>query len=553
MRGLYTKLAALGRDAKGAVSMLAAAGLVTVMAAGALAVDLGSVYYETRRLQGVADAAALSAAGNISTATTSAQAAITANNWSRTITPVVATGVWTPDPTRAVPNRFVGGSGSPNAARVTLTMDTPLYFGRVFGFQSIHVVRQATAARIDLASFSIGSRLAALNGGIANSLLSGLTGSSVSLSVADYNALLGADVDLLGFISALRTELALGAVSFDQVLSTTTTLPKVLSALQATLNAAGNTAAAVAVGKIAVSAPSGSVLPSALISLGQIGSQDHAASGTAINVNAYNTLTTLLQLSGGSRQVNLDLGASIPGLSSVSATVVFGDRVQNSPWIALTDKGTPIISTAQTRIYLQATALSSPALQLLGIGALRLPLYVELAAAQARLSSLTCSATGRSATLDVQPSIGHVSIAEINPASLSMMNSTPAENPAKIVTLPLITVTGSARVDLSSGGWQTVNFTTAEVDAQTTKTVSANGIVGAVATSLVSGLNLTINLLGLPISLSSITNLLKPLLSLMGPLLDGVLSSLFDLLGLHFGQADVRINGVRCGNAALVA
>jgi uncharacterized membrane protein len=36
------------------------------------------------------------------------------------------------------------------------------------------------------------------------------------------------------------------------------------------------------------------------------------------------------------------------------------------------------------------------------------------------------------------------------------------------------------------------------------------------------------------------------------PAVDGLIDSLTGLLGIHFGQSDVRINGVGCGVAALV-
>jgi uncharacterized membrane protein len=35
--------------------------------------------------------------------------------------------------------------------------------------------------------------------------------------------------------------------------------------------------------------------------------------------------------------------------------------------------------------------------------------------------------------------------------------------------------------------------------------------------------------------------------------LDSLVNGLSDLLGVRLGEADVRVNGVRCGGAALVA
>lgn len=523
------------------------------MMAAAVAVDLGSVFYESRRLQGVADAAALSAAGNIATATSAAQAAIGAANWGRTIVPTVVTGTWTADPTIAPAARFVAGGSSPNAARVTAVMDSPLYFGRMFGFSKVHLGRAATATRMDLASFSIGSRLASLDQGIANQLLGGLTGSSVTLTAADYNALASADLDLLGLVSALRTQLSLTVASYDKTLQTTTTLPTVLTATVNALNAAGQGAAATAVAKLVGNVSGTQITLSQIINLGAIGAQDHVLPGQSINVNALDLVKILLQTAGGSRQVQLDLAGAAPGLASVTATLAVGDPMASSPWIAVTKTGEPIVSTAQTRLYLDVSIGGSPALKLLGINAVRLPLYMEIAPAQAKLSSLSCSAGVRNATLQVQPSIGHVSIADVSTSSLRTMSTTPTENPAVIVDILGLKVTGSTRTDLNSSGWQSVPFSNAEIDSRATKTVSSSGVISGIAGSLVGKLVLTVNVGPIGVSSAVLTPLLQPILTTVGSLLDPVLSSLLNLLGIHLGQADVRVNGVRCGTAALVA
>ncbi|WP_204337686.1 hypothetical protein, partial [Klebsiella pneumoniae] len=65
-----------------------------------------------------------------------------------------------------------------------------LFFGAaILGKPQIDISRTATAASAQLASFSIGTRLLSLQGGVANSLLSALTGSQINLSVMDYNQL----------------------------------------------------------------------------------------------------------------------------------------------------------------------------------------------------------------------------------------------------------------------------------------------------------------------------------------------------------------------------
>lgn len=555
-----TLLRRLVHDARGGVALLAAASMTIAMAMAALAVDLGAVFHESRRLQGIADAAAMAAAGNLAAPTAAVKEAIDASGWDRIITPTIVTGRWSADASVAVPARFVSSSGTPNAARVSVAEDAPLYFGRVFGIASIHLGREATAARIDLASFSLGSRMATLDGGLANQLFGKLTGSTLTLIVADYDALLGADVDLLGFVAALRTQAAIGGGSFASVLAAQVTMPAALAAVANALDAAGKAAAALAVRKIA--AGSGA-MPAAsmgrLIDLGPLGAQDRANPGQAIGVSAYDLVHAMLELATPNRQVQLDLGAAVPGLARTTVTLAIGERMASSPWLAVTASGDPIVRTAQTRLYLEGNVGPSSALALLGVTAVRLPLYVELAEAQARLSSLTCGASQRGVTLQVLPSIGHAAIADVATGDLRTMTSVPPESDATFVGIGGIRVTGAARIDLSGNGWQTVPFTTAEVDAHATRTVTASGAVGALATSLLAKASLGATVAGTgplgPITVQSPATamLVKPLLDAAAPALDGLLARLTDLLGIHLGQADVRIDGVRCGSAALVA
>ncbi|MBE8335766.1 hypothetical protein IQA65_16970, partial [Leptospira borgpetersenii serovar Ballum] len=110
----------------------------------------------------------------------------------------------------------------PNAARVEVTAPAPLFFGRwILNRPSVTVRKTATAAipgGQPQAMFSIGSRLASLDGGLANALLSGLLGSNVSLTVMDYRALAGGRVNLLQFSDALATELGVTAGDYDALL-----------------------------------------------------------------------------------------------------------------------------------------------------------------------------------------------------------------------------------------------------------------------------------------------------------------------------------------------
>jgi len=542
---------------RGAVTVLGAAALVASLGCLAFAVDLGSIYFESRRLQGVVDAAALSAAANLNGARDAADAAVAANGWKGRYDMKVETGVYRPDAAVPVAQRFDGGDkGTPDSARVTITTDSPLFFGILAaGKRNVKIQRAATAARVKLASFSIGSRLAALQGGIGNALLGALTGSQVSLSVMDYEALLGADVDLLRFSDALRTGLDLKAATYDDVLNGKLTTGTALQALAGALDAGGSASAASAIRKLAASIPPATPLKlGQLIDLGPIGAQDHASSGQALNVNAFDLARAMLELANGSRQVQLNLGATIPGLADVTAKLSVGDRAAESPWLAVTDKNEPVVRTSQTRLYIEARIL--PAANTLGIASVRLPLYVELAEAQAKLSQIDCAGSSpRSVSLLVHPSIGHAAIADLYPADIGNHRIPLIERPAQIVAIPLVTVTGQARVDLTASNWTSVSFDANDIARRQVKTVSSNSLVQGIVLSLLTKLNLTPTIIG--ISLPGISGLVSSLvgntLSAAAPALDGVLNTLTDLLGIHLGQADVRVNGVRCGVPALVA
>lgn len=545
-------LAQLRAECSGAVTMIAASSLLASLGCLAFAVDLGSVYYQSRRLQGVADAAALSAASELDDPRTAADAAVRLNRWERPYDLTVVTGAYRPNTAVPADQRFAVTATDPDAARVTIQSDTPLFFAPVFGHNSARITRSATAARANLASFSIGSRLLALQGGVANALLSALTGSQINLSVMDYDALLSADVDLLAFTRALQTRLHLEAASYDQVLATSVSTGDAIQALAAGLDAGGSGTAAGALRKLAASTPGTARIElGTLLDLGPIGAQDHAASGQAIQVNTFDLLRGMLSLANGDRQVQLDLGANVPGLASVTAKLAVGDRMADSPWIAVTAKGEPIVRTAQTRLALDAQIL--PAVNLLGIARVHLPLFIELAEGEAKLDAINCRARRpQSVSLLARPAPGHIAIAEI-PADISDHRTPLAERPAAIVALPLITVSGQARVDLAGPGWQSVSFDADDIATHRIKTISSNSLVQGIVGSLVSKLDLKVTVGGIGLGVGPVGALVGNSLATAAPALDELVNTLTGLLGLHLGQADLRVNGVRCGVPALVA
>ncbi|HVP84819.1 MAG TPA: pilus assembly protein TadG-related protein [Rhizomicrobium sp.] len=547
------------RNKRGAISVITALSLTVLIAFTAGAVDFGNVFLHARQLQGMADLAAMAAANDLTHAQAAATATAQANNWDAPITTGVTTGIYQPVASIAVDKRFTpDNTTAKNAAQVTLKSSAPLYFASlILGRSSLSLTRTATAARAELASFSIGSRLLSLQGGIANSVLSALLGSSVNLSVMDYNALASAQVDLFQYSNAMKSRLNLQAASFNQTLSTKMTTADALGGIADVLNSNGHASAAHAMQTIADAAGNQKIEIGNLMDLGPYGDQDYLNpnGGSGVTVSALDLATAALGLAQGGHQVQFNLATGVPGLTKVTATLAIGQRPANSPWIAVTDKDDVIVRTAQARLYIDAQVAPAGS-ALSSVASIDVPIFVELASAQAKLSSMECGLTpaDNSVTLSVAPSIGQAAIASIDLSSFDDFETDETLGYAPLIKTALIQVTGFADAKLGGLSWQQVSFNGTDIAAGTVKTVKTNDRMQSLFTSLLGTLDLKVKLLGLGLGLGTgpVTSAVANSLSGVAAPLDGVVNSLTGLLGLGLGEADVRVNGVRCNAVALV-
>jgi uncharacterized membrane protein len=84
------------------------------------------------------------------------------------------------------------------------------------------------------------------------------------------------------------------------------------------------------------------------------------------------------------------------------------------------------------------------------------------------------------------------------------------------------------------------------------KTVATNDIANGLASSVLRNIDIRVNVLGLGLSAGLLTSTLGNTLSAAAPALDLVVNQVTALAGVHLGQADVRVDGVRCGTPVLV-
>ena len=528
---------------RASISITAAFGMTMLIGAAALAVDVGSLYLDRRKLQGIADAAALAAAGRPGEERVAAERIIAANCTCVIRIETLATGIYTADPARLAEARFAAGGASPNAVRITLAQDRPLFFGSFLAGRPDSIIRAtATGARRGYAAFSLGSRVAALNGGVANALLSGLTGSEVNLSVMDYSALASTDIDLLAFSEALRTEIDADVLTFGQTLDSQVTLPQVVSALAR----ASDGDAAPALERIADAALPRSLLPSRVIDLGPRASSIRVDAANPVKVNALSLLRTILLLGSANRQVDLSLASELPGGSGIDVALLIGEPPADSPLIAVTDTNDVVIRTAQVRLKID-TRVATP------LASVHIPLLAELGSASARITDIDCTPNSSAAvTLGVVTSPAMVAIGTVDDGDFADMRRPLAPAPARLVKLPLVSIDAQAETTLSDLAEKPVAFSRGEIDDGTVKTVSSSGLVAGAAQSLSEDMELDVKVLGLGLNLGSLTRVVGDTVALAAPVLDGVLGDLTGLLGLHVGQADTRINALRCGRARLV-
>lgn len=537
-------------DRTAASTLLVAFGMPVLLGMAAFAVDLGSAAIETRQLQGVADAAALAAAADPANAEAKARAAVDAAHWPRAVTLAVTTGGYTADASVAPGQRFIAGGAAADAVKVVLATPSPTYFARIFGQTSIPISRVAIAARLRFAAFSIGSRLASVNGGLVNGYLSALTGSSIGLSVADYNALAGADIDLFGFMDALKTGANLTAVDYQHVLDANVTSVQALNAAAATTSDAG---AAAALRTLAGQAGNRTITLGSLFELGSYADHSSGSAGL-VKLSALPLATALLQLAAPQRQVSFDAAAGVPGIAATHVTIAIGERPAQSPWVTITANGTPVIRTAQARVYLETTLGGTSLPGIAGLATIRLPLFVELASAEARLAGIDCGAgTSAGVTIEARPNPGKAAIAALDTSLLGNFNSAIPLSSAKLIDTALIDVNGSATIDTGAAeSWQSLRFDDSDIANATIRSVESGVPVQGIAASLVSQANLTVSIIGLPINTTPLTTAVGTALGAVAPQIDGLLGVATGTLGVHYGEADVRVTGKRCGVAALV-
>ncbi|WP_407168910.1 pilus assembly protein TadG-related protein [Bradyrhizobium sp. ORS 111] len=529
--------------------------MTLVVGCAGLAVDLGTIFADRRKTQSTADLAAITAAANLNNAVNAATATVTQNNYPASALVSVQLGTYTANSAIAPQSRFVTPAvGTANAARVTLNTQTPLYFARYLtGANSYSIRTSATASSTAMASFAIGSRLLSLNGGVINAMLGSMLGTTLSLSVMDYNALLSAKIDALDFLSALATRINMTGVTYNTLLSSNIKLPDIIAAAlaaQQATNGANSATTALSTVSQAVSSLTTKITTGSLIDLGPFANltvgQKPKLSAT---VSLFDLLSTVAQLANGTNQISTGIDLTLPGLAKVTVLATVGERPVGSSWVALGSQGASV-HTAQTRLLATVQVLGSGS-----VPAINLPVYVEVASGTATLNAVSCgypNINTSQVTLGAAPGIVNAWIGGVTTADMTNFTTTPSPPPATLVTVLGVTVTGRANAHMGNTTPTSVNFSYSDIQSLNMKTVTTTNFTSSLTSSLLGNLALNVNVGPLALPIPGLGATVASILNAVTSPVDQVLASLLATLGVSIGQADLWVMGIRCDGAVLV-
>jgi uncharacterized membrane protein len=528
------------RSDGGAVAVLSALSLTALLGFAALAVDVGALYAQRRALQSATDAAAMAAvfppsgstaAITAASALSIAQKSMLSNKITTTALSAVP-GVYCVDSTIARSARFTSPAlpyqcvnadyptQTNNAVHVTSTIQSPYYFARIFaGATGQSISASAIATKIDEAGFMAGSGLLNLSTSqspIFNALFSALLpGTSVNLTVADYNALLATNVMALDFFNALATRLSVTSGTYDQLLNSSVDIGTVLNAAVDALNTEGNVAG-VQAGIAGLTKLAAQITGQRMITIGQLfdlgvwqNAQLQPSSAPAAlqaGLNLFQLATASAQLANGQNAVDVSSLINLAPIATVTASLKVGQPLQ-SPMFAFGPVGASV-HTAQVQLTLNLSLLA---------GLVKIPLYIEIAPGNAALMQIACGASpATDATMTVLANGG-------------------------VVTVSLFSMPAAGIV----GGGQLLTFTQTDISQHNFQRVGSE--------QLLTSLNNTLSLGSLGSLVGAAQKLAVSLvLTPLATLLDSAIDQLLYALGIQVGYIDIYPTGVRCGVPALV-
>lgn len=323
---------------RGAIGLMAAGTLALALGFTLLVIDTGRLYMEQRKLQRVADTAALEAVsrdGNCKSgqsATTYATQSATRNGFTvsadNTLTVSCGTLQTGADNLRA----FVVDATKTAAVQVIVSRPVTTSIAAGIGALlsgapvSLTTRLDATAVaaepKITLAQLSIRSTLLSVDSArsnLLNPLFSTLLGGNVNLTVGGWDGLVKTDINLLKFMDQLAIELGVSAGNYTALLNTQGSVTKFIKAAANVVNLNGASAEVkTALTNLQVAATGASPIKLGDLLTLQTGTQE---AGLDATVQLFQLIQGFVQLANKNSAVNSTLPVNVLGLAGVTTHI----------------------------------------------------------------------------------------------------------------------------------------------------------------------------------------------------------------------------------------
>ena len=323
---------------RGAIGLMAAGTLALALGFMLLVIDSGRLYLEQRKLQRVADTAALEAVtrdGNClsgASATAYATQSATRNgftvNADNTLTVSCGTLQIGADHLRAFSADPKKSAAVQVIATRTVATSVAAGIGALLsgGPASLTTRLSATAVaaepKISLAQLSIRSTLLGVDSSqssLLNPLFSTLLGGNVNLTVGGWDGLVKTDINLLKFMDQLAIELGVSAGNYTTLLNTQGNVTQFIKAAATVVNLNGATATVTtALANLQVAATSASPIKLGDLLQLQTGTQ---AAGLDATVQLFQLIQGFVQLANKNSAVTAVLPVNVLGLAGVTTRI----------------------------------------------------------------------------------------------------------------------------------------------------------------------------------------------------------------------------------------
>lgn len=532
----------LCQQQRGAIGLVGLLTLLTAILFTALAVDSGRLWMQQRKLQSIADIAAISAARQMgcipdsSEVVSMAQFAAANNGFQGQLSQAPNQVLVGSVASNAGVREFTPDIDNAEAVYVRATQDVPssLVAGGLFGDMMTLTAEAVSVSDPLLAAFNAGSFTLALNSedaGLLNALLGEILGSPLNLNVLTYEGIASTKISLQDMLQASGE---FGSV--EALLAADMQIGELLAlfANAASQSGVANLQAAAAMQTIASLAVENVSLR--LSDVLAVSTPDENTAAT-VGLNALSLITTAAIVSNGQNALTVPLAINLPTISSINAQMTFIEPPQMAIGPAAGDGDIcTMVRTAQVRTRV-AVLTEIPLL-----ARIDLALGIEVAQGTAGLRSIEQNSNESAVQIEAQPGI-----------ALTSLSNNAGTGPARISTLalPLLPSIPIADIVLNlpvqPADMQVIDFNIANpIDdhlSQTQTVVSPLGSSMENALSQPEALDVTVlSALNLGLVNTVIATVISPLLGEIGRVF---LDPLLGLLGIQLGGMDITLDDIQ--------